>query len=63
MTPDMMTDSLARAQDRISALEAAAEFTLPLIESVLTEEITSVSDWQDARKMICAALRKQEQAA
>lgn len=56
MTPDMMTDNLARAQDRINLMKAACEKVLPLIEAASREEVTDCRDWDEAEAMIRSAL-------
>jgi len=56
MTPDMMTDSLARAQDRIKRFEAACKKVLPLMEAAGREEITDCADWDEAEAMLRSAL-------
>ncbi|OAN76678.1 hypothetical protein A8B82_14865 [Sulfitobacter sp. EhC04] len=63
MTPDMMTDNLSRAQDRLKAYEAACRKVLPLIEAaglafegLDLEEVTDCADWDEAEDMIHAAL-------
>lgn len=56
MTPDMMTDALSRAQDRLKAYEAACRKVLPLIEAAGREEVTDCADWDEAEDMIRAAL-------
>lgn len=61
MTPDMMTDNLARAQDRIKSFEDACRKTLPLIEAAGREEITDCADWDEAEAMIRTALSGEPQ--
>lgn len=63
MTPDMMTDALSRAQDKLKALEAACRKALPLIEAagqalegLDLEEVTNCADWDEAEDMIRTAL-------
>jgi len=56
MTPDMMTDNLARAQDIIKAYKAACQKVLPLIEAAGREEVTDCADWDQAEEMIRKAL-------
>ena len=58
MTPDMITDNLARAQDRIKSLTAACEKVIPLIEAAGREEVTDNRDWDEAEAMIRAAIGK-----
>ncbi|TNE66862.1 MAG: hypothetical protein EP336_09610 [Rhodobacteraceae bacterium] len=58
MTPDMMTDNLTRAQDRIKTLTEACQKVLPLIEAVVREEVTDTRDWDEAEAMIRAAIGK-----
>ncbi|SDY00674.1 hypothetical protein [Roseicitreum antarcticum] len=56
MTPDTLTDALARAQDTITAFESACRKILPLIEAASREEVTDVADWDEAEDMIRAAM-------
>ncbi|MDD9727196.1 hypothetical protein PVV74_17180 [Roseovarius sp. SK2] len=56
MTPDMVTDSLARAQDILKKFEDACNKVLPLIEAAGREEVTDTRDWDEAEAMIRSAL-------